>query len=133
MNLAWMISTGAAVAAGGVLGALVAWQVRSRQARARQRQLVVMAKEQYVNGTKNLRAANARLQAALDQEKKAVQGRLTAAAAEHRAGLARLEAQLQHAYAEIDRLKAAALAMDDGHEAEPAEAHGFALTRPYTR
>lgn len=133
MNLAWMISTGAAVAAGGVLGALVAWQVRSRQARARQRQLVVLAKEQYVNGTKNLRATNARLQAALEQEKKALQGRLTAASAEHRAGLARLEAQLQRAYAEIDRLKASALELDDRQEPEPGEAHGFALTRPYTR
>ncbi|CAN7145809.1 hypothetical protein [Rhizobacter sp. LjRoot28] len=133
MNLAWMISTGAAVAAGGVLGALVAWQVRSRQARVKQRQLVVLAKEQYVNGTKNLRAANTRLQAALDQEKKALQGRLTAAAAEHRAGVGRLEAQLQHAYAEIERLKASALAIDDRRDPEPVEAHGFALTRPYTR
>jgi hypothetical protein len=133
MNLAWMISTGVAAATGGVLGALVAWQVRSRQARARQRQLVVLAKEQYVNGTKNLRATNVRLQAALDQEKKALQGRLTAAAAEHRAGLARLEAQLQHAYAEIERLKAVDLTMVDAQDTGSGETHGFALTRPYTR
>lgn len=131
MNLAWMISTGAAVAAGAVLGAVVAWQLRDRQARMRQRQLVVMAKEQYVKGTKNLRSANVRLEAALEQEKKALQGRLAAAAAEHRAALARVQAQLQHAHAEIDRLKGASL--DSGPSHETVEPHGFALTRPYVR
>lgn len=131
MNLAWMISTGAALAAGAVVGAVVAWQLRDRQARMRQRQLVVMAKEQYVKGTKNLRSANVRLEAALEQEKKALQGRLAAAAAEHRAALARVQTQLQHAHAEIDRLKAVSLDSVSSHE--PVEPHGFALTRPYVR
>ena len=114
-----------------VVGGAVAWQVCARRAVRRQRKLASAAREHYLAGTERLRAANTRLQAALDQEKVAIQGRLSTAAAEHRAALARAEGQLQFAYAEIDRLQTS------GRQADPSEkssdVHGFALTLPFTR
>lgn len=130
MNLAWWVSCGTAALVGLLLGAGIAWQLANRRAAVRERRLVVAAKEQYATGTQALRATNTRLQAAVDQEKQAVQARLSAAAADHRAALARVEGQLRFAYAEIDRLQAAQHA--HGGE-DPVEAHGFAVTRPYTR
>ena len=88
------------------------------------------AREQHVSGTHGLRAANARLQAALDQEKLAIHSRISAAAAEHRAAMSRAEGQLQFAYAEIDRLQASARR---GEPAGSCDAHGFALTQPFSR
>lgn len=130
MNLAWMVTMGSGVLVGALVGGGAAWHLCSRQAQRRHRRTVVAAKEQYVSGTQGLRATNARLQAALDQEKTAIQGRLAAAAADHRAALTRVEGQLRFAYAEIDRLQQAARSPSG---ASPREAHGFALTRPFER
>lgn len=130
MNLALWVSCGTAALVGLLLGAGVAWQMAGRRAEARERRLIVAAKEQYATGTQGLRATNTRLQATLDQEKESVQARLSAAAADHRAALARVEGQLRFAYAEIDRLQASN-AVHAGED--PADASGFALTRPYSR
>ena len=132
MNLAWMISAGTAAGLGMIVGGAIAWQWCSSRATKRQRRLVVAAREQYASGTQGLRATNARLQAALDKEKQAIQGRLAAAAADHRAELVRLEGQLRFAYAEIDRLQARGPA-EGSAPGEPTDVHGFALTRPFER
>jgi len=130
MNLAWLPLAGMAAGLGMAFGGAVAWQVCARRAAHCQRRLAGAAREQYLAGTQRLRATNTRLQTALDQEKLVLQHRLSAAAADHRAALARAEGQLQFAYAEIDRLQAS------GRRGEPPEAsdmHGFALTRPFFR
>ena len=127
-----MIAAGTAAGLGMVVGGVIAWQWCASRATKRQRRLVATAREQYASGTQGLRATNARLQAALDQEKQAIQGRLAAAAADHRAEVVRLEGQLRFAYAEIDRLQARGRA-SGAASGEPADAHGFALTRPFER
>ena len=131
MDLAWMALAGVAAGLGMVFGGAVAWRLCSRRAARRQRQLAAAAREKHLAGTERLRAANARLQAALDEEKLAVKGRLSSAAAEHRAALARAEGQLQFAYAEIDRLQASGrhAGLPPGH----TDVHGFALTLPFSR
>jgi len=130
MDLAWMALAATAGGLGMAIGGAVAWRVCARRATRCQRKLAAAAREQYLTGTQRLRAANARLQAALDQEKLAMQGRLSVAAAEHRAAMARAEGQLQFAYAEIDRLQAPSR-RDESTEAR--DIHGFALTRPFPR
>jgi len=132
MNLAWMISAGTAAGLGMIVGGAIAWQWCSSRAMKRQRRLVATAREQYATGTQGLRATNARLQASLDKEKLAIQGRLAAAAADHRAELVRLEGQLRFAYAEIDRLQARGTG-EGAAPGAPTDAHGFALTRPFER
>ena len=130
MNMAWMALAGMAAGLGMVFGGAVAWQLCERRAARRQRRLAAAEREKHQAGTERLRAANVRLQAALDEEKQALQGRLSIAAAEHRAALARAEGQLQFAYAEIDRLQAAGRRVDPPG---PAHVHGFAMTLPFTR
>lgn len=130
MNLAWLVSMAAGALVGAIVGGGVAWQLCTRRSLARQRRIVVAAKAQYVAGTQGLRATTTRLQAALDQEKLAIQGRLAAAAADHRAALGRVEGQLRFAYAEIDRLQTAARPPAAG---ATGDGHGFALTRPFER
>jgi hypothetical protein len=118
---------------GAALGAAVTWRVIGLRAAARHTRLVAAAREQVAASTQNLRAVNARLQAELEKEKLAARERQAAFAAEQRSSVTRLEGQLRFAYAEIDRLNAAAR----GGGAMPADGvtdgSGFALTRPFER
>lgn len=126
---------------GVVAGAGLAWRVIGARATARYNRLVTAAREQVAASTKNLRAANSRLQAELDHEKIAARQRQAAFSAEQRASVTRLEGQLRFAYAEIDRLNAATRGGSSGshngsggndHEGV-TDGHGFALTRPFVR
>ncbi|WP_157604190.1 hypothetical protein [Rhizobacter sp. Root1221] len=130
MSLAWWVSACSAAGLGMIVGGVAAWQVCARRAEQRRRKFVAATRQQYATGTQGLRATNVRLQTALDQEKLAIQTRLSASAAEHRAALSRMEVQLQFAYAEIDRLQAPGR---PGALAEGGDVHGFALTRPFPR
>jgi len=129
MEIATMLAAGLI---GALLGAAAAWVVLNGRAKARQASLVAAAREQVVASTQNLRAANARLQAELEKERTSSQQRQAAFAAEQRSSVTRLEGQLRFAYAEIDRLNAAARggsASSDG----VTDGNGFALTRPFER
>jgi hypothetical protein len=118
---------------GAVLGGGLAWRVLSARAAARHTRLVAAAREQVVASTQNMRAVNARLQAELEKERTASQQRQVAFAAEQRSSVTRLEGQLRFAYAEIDRLNAAARAPGGSAGDGVTDAHGFALTRPFER
>lgn len=119
---------------GAVLGGVVAWRVIGARAEARHARLVVAAREQVATTTQNQRAVNARLQAELEKERTASQQRQAAFAAEQRSSVTRLEGQLRFAYAEIDRLNAAARGPGGAAPSDTStDAHGFALTRPYER
>jgi hypothetical protein len=132
MDMTGMATTVAVGVSGALLGAGLAWRVLSVRAHARHGRLVNVAREQLAASTQNLRAVNARLQADLEKEKTASRQREMALSAEQRASVTRLEGQLRFAYAEIDRLNAAARG-----GAQPADGvtdgHGFALTRPFER
>ena len=133
MNMMEIASALLAGLLGAVLGAGVAWRVVGVRAKARHARLVAAAREQVAASTQNLRAVNARLQAELEKERTSSQQRQMAFAAEQRSSVTRLEGQLRFAYAEIDRLNAAAR----GPGAPPGDGvtdgTGFALTRPFER
>lgn len=118
---------------GAALGGGFAWRVIGRRSTARHTRLVAAAREQLAASTQNLRATNARLQAELEKEKTASQQRQVAFTAEQRSSVTRLEGQLRFAYAEIDRLNAAARGPGGSPGDGQTDVHGFALTRPYER
>lgn len=132
MDVMGMASLALAGLLGAALGGAVTWRVIGVRASARHARLVTAAREQVAASTQNLRAVNARLQAELEKEKIASRQRQAAVAAEQRSSVTRLEGQLRFAYAEIDRLNAAARG-----GAMPADGvtdgNGFALTRPFER
>ncbi len=119
--------------AGAALGGGVTWRVMGARAAVRHGRLVAAAREQIVASTQNLRATNARLQAELEKEKVAARQRQAAVSAEQRASVTRLEGQLRFAYAEIDRLNAAARGGEPGLGNGVTDGNGFALTRPFER
>jgi hypothetical protein len=132
MDLTGVATTVAVGVSGALLGAGVAWRILAVRASARHARLVNAAREQLSASTQNLRAVNARLQADLEKEKTASRQREMALGAEQRASVTRLEGQLRFAYAEIDRLNAAARGgalPGDG----VTDGQGFALTRPFER
>jgi hypothetical protein len=133
MDVMAIATAGIAGLAGAGVGAVAAWRVVGVRAAARHTRLVAAAREQVAASTQNLRAVNARLQAELEKEKLSARERQAAFAAEQRASVTRLEGQLRFAYAEIDRLNAAAR----GGTASPGDGvtdgSGFALTRPFER
>jgi small-conductance mechanosensitive channel len=118
---------------GLALGGAVAWRVLGARAKARHTRLVAAAREQVAASTQNMRAVNARLQAELEKERTASQQRQAAFAAEQRSSVTRLEGQLRFAYAEIDRLNAAARAPGGAADDGVTDGQGFALTRPFER
>jgi len=133
MNMMEIASALLAALLGAVLGGVVAWRVVGVRAKARHARLVAAAREQVVASTQNLRAVNARLQAELEKERTASQQRQMAFAAEQRSSVTRLEGQLRFAYAEIDRLNAAARGSNAPAGDGVTDGSGFALTRPFER
>lgn len=127
-------STLLAALVGLLAGSLITWQIMRKQSARRYARLVAAAREQLVASTQNLRVANGRLQADLQNEQAAAHDRQVAFVAKQRESVLRLEGQLRFAYGEIDRLRMAA-----GHGsaasggAVPDDPHGFAVTRPYER
>jgi hypothetical protein len=118
---------------GAALGAAIAWRVIAGRAAARHTRLVTAAREQLAASTQNLRTVNVRLQAELEKEKVAARQRQAAFAAEQRASVTRLEGQLRFAYAEIDRLNAAARGGTPVPGDGVTDGSGFAMTRPFER
>lgn len=118
---------------GAVIGSAVTWRVIGVRAAARHTHLLAAAREQVAASTQNVRAVNVRLQAELDKERLAARERQAAFAAEQRASVTRLEGQLRFAYAEIDRLNAAARSGGAPPGDGVTDGHGFALTRPFER
>lgn len=118
---------------GAALGGGFAWRFIGLRAMTRHTRLVAAAREQLVVSTQNLRATNARLQAQLEKERISSQQRQAAFTAEQRSSVTRLEGQLRFAYAEIDRLNAAARGPGGSPGDGETDGHGFALTRPYER
>ena len=118
---------------GALLGGAVAWRLMGKRAAARHARLVAAARDQIATTSQNLRATNAKLQAELEKEKTASQLRQTAFATEQRSSITRLEGQLRFAYAEIDRLNAAARGPSGAQDDGITDGSGFALTRPFER
>lgn len=133
MNMMDIAAALLAALLGTVVGAAGAWRVVGARAAARHTRLVAAAREQVVASTQNLRAVNARLQAELEKERTASQQRQMAYAAEQRSSVTRLEGQLRFAYAEIDRLNAAARGPNAAPGDGVTDGSGFALTRPFER
>lgn len=130
MGIATVLSAGLV---GAALGAAVTWRVIGSRAAARHARLVAAAREQVAASTQNARAVNARLQAELEREKLSARERQAAFAAEQRSSVTRLEGQLRFAYAEIDRLNAAARGGGVPPGDGVTDGSGFALTRPFER
>ncbi|HEY0821697.1 MAG TPA: hypothetical protein VGD46_23180 [Rhizobacter sp.] len=133
MDVMAMATAGIAGLAGAGVGAVAAWRVIGVRAAARHTRLVAAAREQVAASTQNLRAVNARLQAELEKEKLSARERQAAFAAEQRSSVTRLEGQLRFAYAEIDRLNAAARGGAPLPGDGVTDGSGFALTRPFER
>ena len=132
MDVIGMATALAAGVLGVAVGAACAWRVVGMRAAARHARLVAAAREQLAASTQNLRTVNARLHAEIEKEKVAARHRQAASAAEQRASVTRLEGQLRFAYAEIDRLNAAA--RGNGTTGDGVtDGSGFALTRPFER
>ena len=113
---------GAAIALGTVLGGLIA--VRFMQARldVKLENAGADLTKRHAAATNELRAAHMRAQGELEQMRTSFKRQLVAAAEGPRAAVQRAEERLQAAYAELDRMRAAA------SRAQPAGAHGFAPT-----
>ena len=133
MNMMEIASALLAVLLGAVLGTAVAWRMIGARAKMRHARLVAAAREQVAASTQNMRAVNARLQAELEKERIASQQRQMAFTAEQRSSVTRLEGQLRFAYAEIDRLNAAARGPGAATGDGVTDGSGFALTRPFER
>ena len=118
---------------GALLGGAIAWRAIGKRAAARHARLVAAARDQIATTSQNLRAANAKLQAELEKEKTSSQQRQVAFVTEQRSSVTRLEGQLRFAYAEIDRLNAAARGTSGAKDDGITDGSGFALTRPFER
>jgi hypothetical protein len=116
------------LAAGVVLGGLATWRLTRRGFEARLRRATQEVRAQHAQLIDQLRAAQTRAQAELDQSRTQFKRQLETAGAQPRAAVARAEERLKAAYEELDRLRARL----EGPETAPSPdlGDGFAATRP---
>ena len=113
---------------GVIVGAFVVHRQWRRRFAAKLHETIEAERAQQIGLLEKYRAAHAKLHAEVEQLRAGAQRQVAAAVAEPRAALARVEARLQGAYAELDRLRAVAKPKPapEAHE----ENHGFAATQP---
>ena len=113
---------------GAALGAWIVHRHWRRRFDARLRAATHAHHAHHIDLLDKYRAAHAKLQAELEQLRAGAARQIALAVAEPRAALIRVEARLQGAYAELDRLRAASNPMPAREARE--ESHGFAATQP---
>jgi ABC-type nickel/cobalt efflux system permease component RcnA len=124
----------AAVAASVLVGAGVGWwvvnRIMARQFKARLHRATELLKQQHAATDDKLRAAHTRATLELEQLRAGVPRQVAVATAEARAKISRLEEQLRHAHAELDKLRPK-LKAPAARPRDVDMTDGFAATRPF--
>ena len=113
---------------GAVAGAWIVHNQWRRRFGARLREATHAHHAHHIGLLEKYRAAHIKLHAEVEQLRADAARQIAAAVAEPRAALIRVEARLQGAYAELDRLRAASNPKPAVEARE--ESHGFAATQP---
>ncbi|HMC16091.1 MAG TPA: hypothetical protein VKI18_10695 [Albitalea sp.] len=116
------------LAIGAAIGAWIVHRQWRRRFDARLREATHAHHAHHIGLLEKYRTAHIKLQVEVEQLRAGAARQIAAAAAEPRAALIRVEARLQGAYAELDRLRTAP---NPKPAVEPREeSHGFAATQP---
>ena len=122
----WWILVGAALVLGVALGGWLALRVATKRFDGQLKLATDDLKQRNATMAEQLRSAQTRAQADMDQARNSFKRQLAVMAAEPNAALERSEKSLKAAYAELDRLRGKAAA-----DTSPSElGDGFAATRP---
>ena len=128
--IGWIAAVAAAVLAGAALGWWVVNRILVRQFKKRLNKATELLRQQHAATDDKLRAAHTRATLELEQLKASIPRQIATAATEARAKIARLEEQLRHAQAELDRLRPKPKASESARRA-PELTNGFAATQPF--
>jgi hypothetical protein len=122
----WLI-VGLTLLLGAVIGGMGSFRFARMRYAKRMRRVVDDLLQKHASTAEQLRTAQTRASAELEQVRSAFKRQLAAAAEEPRAAVSRVEERLNAAYAELDRLRAG-VGLPDTSPAELSD--GFAATRP---
>jgi uncharacterized membrane protein YccC len=122
----WLL-LGLGMLLGAALASWVSFRLASARYGKRARKAVDDLQQKHASTAEQLRLAQTRSSAEMEQARSAFKRQLATATDEPRAALARVEERLKAAYAELDRLRAGSGAPDT---AAADLADGFAATRP---
>jgi hypothetical protein len=128
MSTAWQLMAIAAVAfaAGGGMGAVLAWRAARSRFMSKLSRTADELKHQHASEAEELRSAQTRAQSELVQARALFKRQLASAAEGPRAAAMQAEERLRAAYDELDRLRREANRAAKGADAND----GFAATRP---
>ena len=130
--IGWIGAVVASVLVGAGLGWWIVNRIMARQFKARLHRATEALKQQHASTDDKLRAAHTRATLELEQLRASVPRQVAVATSEARAKITRLEEQLRHAHAELDKLRAKInppAVAPRKREAEGTD--GFAATRPF--
>ena len=128
--IGWIAAVAAAVLAGAALGWWVVNRILVRQFKKRLNKATELLRQQHAATDDKLRAAHTRATLELEQLKASIPRQIAAAATDARAKIARLEEQLRHVQAELDRLRPKPKASESARR-PPELTDGFAATQPF--
>ena len=129
--IGWIGAVVASVLLGAGLGWWVVNRIMARQYRTRLHRATEVLKQQHASTDDKLRAAQTRANLELEQLRASVPRQVAVATAEARAKISRLEEQLRHAHAELDKLHAKITPAIAPRKREAEGNDGFAVTRPF--
>jgi hypothetical protein len=128
--IGWIAAVAASLLAGAAVGWWVVNRIMARQFKARLHRATELLKQQHAATDDKLRAAHTRATLELEQLRAGVPRQVAVATSEARAKITRLEEQLRHAHAELDRLRAKV--QGPAAPARRTESnHGFAPTQTF--
>ena len=129
--IGWMGAVVASVLVGAGLGWWVVNRIMARQYKARLHRATDAIKQQHASTDDKLRAAHTRASLELEQLRASVPRQVAVATSESRAKITRLEEQLRHVHAELDKLRAKTQPTAPPRKREVEGTDGFAATRPF--
>jgi chromosome segregation ATPase len=129
--IGWIGAVVASVLVGAGLGWWVVNRIMARQYKARLHRATEVLKQQHASTDDKLRAAHTRANLELEQLRASVPRQVAVATSEARAKITRLEEQLRHAHAELDKLRAKITPVIASRRRETEGNDGFAATRPF--
>jgi hypothetical protein len=128
--IAWIGAVVAAVLVGAGVGWWVVNRILVRQFKHRLHKATELLKQQHAATDDKLRSACTRATLELEQVKATIPRQIAAATTDSRAKITRLEEQLRHAHAELDRLRPKTAPLEPRQRAELTD--GFAATMPFS-
>ena len=127
--IGWIAAIAGAVLAGASVGWWVVNRILVRQFKARLHRATELLRQQHAATDDKLRSAHTRVTLELEQAKAGVPRQIAAATTDARAKITRLEEQLRHCHAELDRLRPKPKAIEPTRRPELTD--GFAATQPF--